>query len=222
MDGSNSEASFSSNEAEEFLPKSSPSNDLGGVGGGNGNKKKDGARKRKSNPPVRLSNVADDSNDEFCCYDDGTVVSHEDDDIEDDADESRLSVFHPKGENEGQHQASHNGHRSPEETLGKEGIRGKRRKSEGGESVKSKNRQDSLRRLSEDDNHNHTGDKGVSGLTTNHEGGEDAMTDHLGKLENLPIFNNSSSPIPHVGSDSSKSEEDEGDRGEAGSPNSSE
>lgn len=50
-DGSNSEASFSSNEANEELlePKSSPSNN-------SSSNKKDGARKRKLTNPVRPIN----------------------------------------------------------------------------------------------------------------------------------------------------------------------
>ncbi|XP_035706919.1 probable serine/threonine-protein kinase DDB_G0272282 isoform X3 [Folsomia candida] len=236
-DGSNSEASFSSNEANEELlePKSSPSNN-------SSSNKKDGARKRKLTNPVRLSNVADESNDEFCCYDDGTVVSHEDDDIEDndEPDQRYHHLSSTKSEDgssvkhgESNSTSPQNGHPGtpPDGTKhnadGEYDDRdGKRRKSSDGELLDSTKvnklrtfatKDASSRRLSSsDDNHNNP----EKGMNHNDDGNNEEETDHLGKLEALPIF---SSTSPHNNlSDSSLKSEDEDNREETGSPNSSE
>jgi hypothetical protein len=156
------------------------------------NNKQDGARKRKRNNPVRLPSVPDDSNDEFCCYDDGTVVEKD----------QNSTTGSPK--------------RLKEEEMNKEEGREKEEKSQSSPSAENESgamdlakspttntttnntcsspkepRQDD-KEVRDTDNenkkHNHNSHSSEEEDDKEESNPRDQDVNHLGRLQNLPIF----------------------------------
>lgn len=228
------DGSFSSNNEDsrqsQKLSSSSPQKMTKHTEDGNG------ARKRKRNNPVRLPSVPDDSADEFCCYDDGTIVTNEDEDtgspkrLKEDVFEEKVSKSQnspsasviPAQEGESGALAldlAKNATTSPskeEEKNGKDNEYNDRRNQS--PKHQSESGRDFLDRREQQENDKEDDDARTTSPVPKSRRDQDQV-DHLGRLQNLPIFSQEENDSEGSSEELGKSDDEENTGG--GSPNSS-